>query len=93
LSAIGPGGSYDEQGLPAYTNPNKIIEGMSALNIESKNFRIKVSLIDILPSLGGKIGLILALDVLEHLDDLGGILYDLGQLLTPGGRILVSEAT
>jgi len=149
LSAIGPSGSYDEQGLPAYTNPNrimrsmfwqrlrvvigilerqhhariavdfgaglglmlpilatkadeiiaidiepdKLIEGMNALNIEPKNFRIDVSLKDVLPSLRGKIGLILALDVLEHVDDLGGILYDLGQLLTPGGRILVSGPT
>lgn len=149
LSAIGPGGSYDEQGLPAYTNPNrimrnvfwqrlrvvigimerqqhtriamdfgaglglmlpilatkaeeiialdrdphKLIEGMNALNIEPKNFSIKVSLKDILPSLGGKIDLILALDVLEHVGDLGGILSDLGQLMTPNGRILVSGPT
>ncbi|NOY98955.1 MAG: class I SAM-dependent methyltransferase, partial [Chloroflexi bacterium] len=41
----------------------------------------------------GSLDLILALDVLEHVDDLNAILADLCALLSPGGEIIVSGPT
>jgi predicted TPR repeat methyltransferase len=152
LAALGerqPPGHYDEQGLPAYTNPNllmrqvfwqririvigilerlpkaglavdfgsglglmipiladharevvavevepeKLVEGTTTLGIAPAAFRTVASLAEVGSAARPKADLVLALDVLEHVGDLDGVLQDIFGAMAPDGRLLVSGPT
>jgi 2-polyprenyl-3-methyl-5-hydroxy-6-metoxy-1,4-benzoquinol methylase len=137
---------FDEQALPAYTNPNPLMQYLFWLRVkytmqyildlqdcnecldfgcglgvmipflvnESKSI-IALDLdtnllekigeekkwtnvqysnnLDHLHSQAGKIDLILAMDVLEHIDNLDAVLQSFNELLSPNGSILVTGPT
>jgi 2-polyprenyl-3-methyl-5-hydroxy-6-metoxy-1,4-benzoquinol methylase len=152
LRAMGgrrPPGWYDEQGLPAYTNPNvlmrhvfwkrtwvmarmldrmppadlavdfgsglgimlPILAGRAreivAVEIEpgklleaAEDLKIPLSHVRVVGSMGEAIGpdgpladLVLAMDVLEHVDDLPETILEIFRSLKPGGRLVVSGPT
>jgi SAM-dependent methyltransferase len=149
LGATGPPGLYDEQGLPAYTNPNplmrrvfwrririvagildrlpkaglaidfgsglglmipflaeraretiaveaepeKLAAGAASLGVAPDAFRIARSLAEAAGPGRPKADLVLALDVLEHVEDLGGTLRTIALAMSPDGRLIVSGPT
>ena len=142
-------GAYDEQALPAYTNPNRLMrfvfwervrlissllngqpkvdlaldfgaglglmvpiladrarevvaveiepakleEGLDKLGISRGRLRIERTLAGAGAGPLGRVALILAMDVLEHVEDLDGTLRDLRRTMTPDGRLLISGPT
>jgi SAM-dependent methyltransferase len=144
-----PGGRFDEQALPAYTNPNpfmrfvfwervwaiagilhrlpespvaldfgsglglmlpllaeraheimavdvepeKLIDATGRLGIALEDVRIERSLQDLIDRGCPQAGLVLAMDVLEHVTDLDRTLSDIARLMAPDGRLLVSGPT
>jgi hypothetical protein len=149
LGAKGTAGLYDEQGLPAYTNPNplmrhvfwrririvagildhlpkaglaidfgsglglmipflaeharetiavevepeKLAAGAASLGIAPDAFRTVGSLAEAAGPGRPKADLVLALDVLEHVEDLGGTLRSISLAMSPAARLLVSGPT